>query len=366
MAITKAKQRIVTFDLIRGFFILVIIIDHLERWPGIFDWMTGQGRLWVSAAEGFILMSGVMIGLIRGRKDLHLPFKTVTKKIIKRSATLYVWAIITAVISLWVVKVWGATLVPYPPGTDSFSPNYPDIVEIMTMTATFGWSVFLQFYAVFLLFSPIAIWLLRKNRWKMLLMLSVAIWLIGLNFKSIFLSWQLLFFIGVVFGFYYDAIVAWWRGFRYQKAAVVTIFSVTALTVVMSVLVIFGWSLVKSGHAPVSYEQFLSFRDRIDPYFLRQKLLPWHLAMALTWFAALFLLFRRFEKPIAKYMGWLLIPFGQNSLYVYITQGFVVIAVSGLVSQTASMFVNALIIMGTVLIVWGITFIKPLYKIIPR
>lgn len=366
MSEVKKNNRILTFDLIRGLFILIIIIDHLERWPGIFDWMTGQGRLWVSAAEGFILMSGVMIGLIRGRKDIKLPFKTVTKKILKRSATLYIWAIITALVSLWIVKVWDATLVPYPPGIDSFSPLYPDLFEIMTMTATFGWSVFLQFYAVFLLFSPVAIWLLRKNKWQTLLAISLAVWVIGLTRNSIFLSWQLLFFIGVMIGFYYETIAAWWRGFKYQKAAKVGIFSVTALTIVASVLVIFGWPIVKSGNVPVSYEQFLVFRETIDPFFSRQKLLPWHLAMALTWFAALFLLFRRFEGPIAKYMGWLLIPFGQNSLYVYLTQGFVMIAISGLIPQTTNMFINALIIMGTVLVVWGITFIKPLYKIVPR
>lgn len=362
----KPKNRILTFDLLRGYFILVIIIDHLERWPGIFDWVSGQGRLWVSAAEGFILMSGIMIGLIRGRKDINLPLRQVTKKILKRSAILYVWAILTAVISLIIVKVWAANYIPYPPGHDSFSPNQNDLFEIFTMTATFGWSVFLQFYVVFLLFSPIAIWLLRKNKWQALLLLSACVWLVGTQYKSIFLSWQLLFFIGVTLGFYYESLKSWWAKYTHQKIVKATIFSVAGITLVASVITIFGWSYSKSGHAPFTYEQFLAYRDLIDPYFIKQKLLAWHLAMALTWFAALYFIVKRFETPINAKLGWLLIPFGQNSLYVYITQGFVVIAVSALVPQTTNMFINASIIICTVLTVWGITFIKPLYKIIPR
>ena len=116
-----SSKRIVTFDLLRGFFILVIIIDHLQRWPGITDWITGQGRLWVSAAEGFILISGIMIGLIRGYKDSSLPLAVVTKKLWTRAFILYIWSVITSTLILLLINYWDTQFWPFPPGIDSIN-----------------------------------------------------------------------------------------------------------------------------------------------------------------------------------------------------------------------------------------------------
>lgn len=45
--------RIHTIDILRGFFMFMIIVDHLELFPNGFDFLTGRGLLWMSAAEGF-------------------------------------------------------------------------------------------------------------------------------------------------------------------------------------------------------------------------------------------------------------------------------------------------------------------------
>ncbi len=364
----KAKKRILTLDLMRGYFILIIIIDHLERWPGIFDWITGQGRLWVSAAEGFILLSGVMIGLIRGRKELHKPMKEVSKKILKRSFILYIWAIITALLSILIVKhlFAGSYFFPYPPGTDSFSASQNDLYELLTFRAIFGWSIYLQVYAVFLFFSPFAVWLLRKGKWKLLLAISVLIWAVGTRLNALIISWQLLFFIGVVIGFYFDTLNAKWHSYKHRRAVSYSAVIATLITVVISTFVIFAWTAVKAGMLPFNEQQFIDFRATIDPFFLRQKFLPLHMILTFLWIFTLYILVHRFEGKINKWFGWLLVPFGQNSLFVYIVQGFVIIAASTLIPHTQNMFINAAIIASVIMIVWGITFIKPLYKIIPR
>ena len=69
-------QRIDTIDIIRGYFLFVIIIDHLARFFGFFDLFTGGGRQWVSAAEGFFFISGMMIGLVRAKKLKDKPKKS--------------------------------------------------------------------------------------------------------------------------------------------------------------------------------------------------------------------------------------------------------------------------------------------------
>jgi uncharacterized membrane protein len=46
-AAAPKKKRILAFDLIRGFFLLVIMIDHIERYPNGWDFLpakAGFGR----------------------------------------------------------------------------------------------------------------------------------------------------------------------------------------------------------------------------------------------------------------------------------------------------------------------------------
>ena len=77
---STASQRIDAFDYLRGFFIVVIVIDHLWSFPSLWTFLTGEARLWMTAAEGFVLISGFLIGFIRGRKGLKLPFHDIAKK----------------------------------------------------------------------------------------------------------------------------------------------------------------------------------------------------------------------------------------------------------------------------------------------
>src|SRR6476659_812915 len=95
---TKVSKRIEALDYLRGFFILVIIIDHMWRWPNLFQYVSGRGELWVSAAEGFVMISGLLVGYVRGRKGMKKPFAEISKKLITRGLMLYVWAFITTII----------------------------------------------------------------------------------------------------------------------------------------------------------------------------------------------------------------------------------------------------------------------------
>src|SRR4051794_39944348 len=83
------SKRILAFDLMRGFFLLVIMIDHVELYPNLFDFFTGKGRLWASAAEGFFFLSGLLIGMVY-RRRLALGMRYIFKKMWLRAAQLYV------------------------------------------------------------------------------------------------------------------------------------------------------------------------------------------------------------------------------------------------------------------------------------
>src|SRR6185312_2171301 len=89
----KKIQRIIALDLIRGYFLLNILINHLNRFPGVFDIFTARGQLWTSAAEGFFLISGLLVGMIRGSEVRKGQISLSTKKMLKRAAVLYLWTI---------------------------------------------------------------------------------------------------------------------------------------------------------------------------------------------------------------------------------------------------------------------------------
>lgn len=362
-------KRLVSFDLLRGFFILVIIIDHLQRWPGILDWITGQGRLWVSAAEGFILISGIMIGLIRGYKDSSLPLITVSKKLWSRAFILYIWSIVTSTVIFALTIYWKADYTPFPPGTDSINnpENFLGAVEqFINLSAVFGWANFLVLYAVFLAFSPLAILLLRKGQWLVLLCTSVFIWFLGLGRENMFLSWQLLFFGGAIAGYYYHDLNIKWSTIKHRRTIKKIVIYLSILFLAISAAITFGWRFIESSVSPVSKEDFLQFRLYLDPFFDKIELYPPRLLVTGVVFLGLFFIFTSYQKEIYKLFGWLLLPFGRHSLFVYILQSIIVVMVAGFLPKTTNILINFIITIMTIAFIWLLTTkAKWLHKIIP-
>jgi hypothetical protein len=121
--------------------------------------------------------------------------------------------------------------------------------------------------------------------------------------------------------------------------------------------------------------QLQEWHRHIEQYFSKDRLPIPRLLLGALWFWALFWLFRRFESFITKRLGWLLIPFGMNSLYVYIIEGIVVFIIHLIVPPIGDSGVlggPGLIVfyLGLSLIALAITYVavrtKFLMKIIPR
>ena len=93
MAKRATSRRIIEFDLLRGFFIMVITLDHLAYWPSPLAFFSGKGWLWVSSAEGFFLISGFLIGFIRAYKGRHKDLWQITKSLWRRALKLYLWGV---------------------------------------------------------------------------------------------------------------------------------------------------------------------------------------------------------------------------------------------------------------------------------
>ena len=119
--------------------------------------------------------------------------------------------------------------------------------------------------------------------------------------------------------------------------------------------------------APPIFPQLNEIRDALSPYFDKATLPLPRLVLFALWFWLGFWIFNRYEKQITKYFGWILIPFGQNSLYVYTIHAFVVFFAHLIMPKPSAYW--AINLLGT-LVVLGLVYAavktKFLMKIIPR
>lgn len=368
MASAKNSERIITLDILRGYFIFVIIVDHLLRWPSVLAWGTGQGRLWVSAAEGFFIISGLLVGYTRGYKKRKLPMKQLVALLYKRAAILYLSGLIATIILLFFAYrlSFPEPLLPALPIANQSVFSY--IFGIVGQQYVFEWVYFLKLYWIMLLIAPLFIWLLRKKQLAVYILISLLIWVVGLIDNYEWMQWQAIFFIPALAGYNLESIRGWWQSLSNQKRSLirVTTISTAAITIALSVFFVFGWTIVERPDPIISRVQYIEWRMIIDPILSHDPLGIGRVLLSFLWFSALFLAVRRFEAQFIKFVGWLLIPFGEQSLSAYILHAFVLIFVQSQVGMSENKIFNTCLAVGVVLSVWLALKIPLIRKILPR
>ena len=363
--------------------------DHLVRFPSIFDPLTGRGLLWVTAAEGFFFISGLLVGLVRGRLMQRSGVAAARRKLWARAGKLYIASIIFTLASL-AAAAWLLTL-----GNDNVKGGFetfgslPALLwQVLSLNYTYGWTDFLNYYVVFLLLSPLALWLLKwRYAWVGILTASLILWgtksITTLPLNIAFLTWQAYFFTGLLTGYYFPALQNAWRKLtpRRQKYLSASVVTLTAITVAASFAYTFGtpFFLDHRGQliAPLSalhlpspdqfYEYLRSTKDNDTFTFLFQDNRSGLLRLPLfgLWFGSLFLIVRRYEHRIIRAVGPILLPLGRNSLYVYIIQGVIAFSVP-LLEIPPALVVNSIINTTAIALCWLAVRRRFLFKIIPR
>lgn len=372
--VQKKSTRIATFDLLRGYFMVSIILNHLQWYPNGLDWVAFRGSLLVSAAEGFFIISGIVLGIVRGAKLRSRPFREAAMLLVKRGVLLYVVSVVLAL--LFTLIGWWFFMDN--PGLKAGirpidQPLNEVIMGILSFRYLYGWADFLRLYAIFLLMSPLALWLLRKGWWYVLLAASIGMWSI---FPAVFehtdhhpeilmiFSWQLIFFGGMTIGYHWENLTRWWTSIG-QRARSYILAPLLATAIISLAIDCIIAILRMLGILPVEVSQWYS---SLLPYFIKEELPVTRLILFGLWFILGFYVFSRFEKQIKKYAGWILLPFGHNSLYVYILHAVILFfAHLILPPEYATNFIINVI--GTVLI-FGLIYVavrkRFLFKVIPR
>lgn len=353
---------------------LSIILDHLQWFPNGFDWVSLRGSLFVSAAEGFFLISGIILGIIRGDKLRDRPFREGALLVLKRGIKLYA----VGVLLMLAFTLIGWFFLGNPglkPGIRPLEQPFNEVLfGALSLQYLYGWADFLRLYAIFLIMSPFALWLLRNGKWWIVLIASAALWslyplALSHDLKSaellMPLSWQFIFFAGLIIGFHYRTIANWWQSLRAhtRRWILAPLLAVAVTTLVANIVfsLLVTWNILPAGGSEL-------YAALSRTAFNKEALTIPRLILFALWFLLGFTIFSVYEQHIKKLFGWILLPFGQNSLYVYILHAIIIffahlIMKPEATSSFAINFCGTVIVLGIILLAVRRKF---LFKIIPR
>lgn len=349
MDLTQKRSRILALDLLRGYFLFVIIIDHAGLFPSLFEYFSGRGELWASAAEGFFMISGLLVGYIYGPRMVKNAWAA-SKKMWKRAFLLYA----VSVVATWAFVLWGnlsgSTAIKEGLWTQ---PHFGDFLfKTLTLQYYYGWTDFLPYYAMFMVFAPLALWACTKRLGWAVILASGFIWL--LRGQSFEMAWQFLFMPSIVLGWYLPSIEAKFRSLqpRTRKIITRTVCSAALATFLMS-----EFCTHLSEYMVDSYQGFATLpsmlktifsvgdaiREFMTPLIIKWTLEPARIAIAVLWFGAMYLFVRQHEAIINKVTRGFFAFFGERSLVVYVTHAIVIFASSLILQNSQNFVINSVL-----------------------
>ncbi len=350
-------------DLLRGFFVVAMIVDHVRGQSPLYL-LTGGNRFYTSAAEGFILTSGLVAGLVY-RRMIARDDMGALQKILTRAFTLF---LLTVGMTLLFLPLSELLYLPWAQGVDLSNP-LKVVVSILTMHRTYYLVDVMLLYTVLFIVAPLAFVMLARGYAWPVLGGSLAIW--GLfqvfpeyaslpwpiagNYLFDFSAWQLLFFGGLVLGYRQDRIPA--LGCRETRIALVVSGIAMALLIVAFVAIETPAGLMPVSAAGTSVVDHGVRAWLQDNFFSKVALRPGRIIASIVTFTFLFMLATHFWAALKKLVGWLFLPLGQHALYAYTAHVALVGVIAFLLTPlnlpaTGLGRFNALLQIGAVLLIW--------------
>ncbi len=363
-----ASGRDLRLDLIRGLMVFVMIVDHLGEDSPLFL-LTGGGRFLTSAAEGFVLISGLMTGLVYWRIVLRDGMSFALHKLLGRAATLYV-VTVTATL-LFIAFSEGAAL-PWARRLDLGNP-VAFVVSVFTLHQTYFLVDVLLLYTIFSLGALAAFVMFDHGKSGLVLAGSALMyvlsqfvpnlvtlpWPIEGKFYNL-AAWQALFFAGLWLGHNQSRIPT--LGYRATKRVMLGTGAVMAAIIGLFALFRLEGGLLFDELIPNS-TALLSARLWAEKYlFLKSELQFGRVVTSAIVFGFFFFVTTRFWGPIRRVTGALLLPLGRHALYAFTA----LIAVVGLFGFARSKLNPALAgapWLDTVIMIAGVALIWLLIRL---
>lgn len=379
LAYSETGKRDLRLDFLRGLAISAMVVDHVGG-DTFLTAISGGNRTIVSAAEAFVFLSGLVLGMVYAERIARSGPVEALKGILHRALTLYkasagVALFFVGLFLLTDVRMWNDRASGL--GVDD---PFKAITGALTLHYSFNGSDVLVMYTLMLAAAPAVIYLFYRGKTPVVLLGSLAIWAIYQRYpteatipwnvaNSAFpvAAWQLLFVAGMAAGFHRSRVTGWLT--RSTGS--------TGLTMLGSASIYY--LLLRSeqlfGSLPLPSQLFGN--ATYASLFAKPELGPARVLAFVALVVFAFTLLSSLWVPMKASLGWLLLPLGQSSLYVYIMHLFVVIAIYNaviLVYEHASTVlfwmnvdgINTVAQLIGLSAVWLMVRTKFLFSIVPR
>ncbi|AHF90360.1 hypothetical protein OPIT5_09265 [Opitutaceae bacterium TAV5] len=174
-------KRFEIIDGMRGYFLVFMLINHLVFVGGYWLVEINHRQLaFVEDAQGFVFLSGLLAGMVYARKMLQGGYRAGQQKLWHRVFELYCYAmgIIVVILAARIVlprgyEIWWNWL-----GDTSFA-DPSRLLAIMTFVFQPTIMDILPQYIIYMIFSPMLIWLCLQGKWRYVVLGSVIVWMAG-------------------------------------------------------------------------------------------------------------------------------------------------------------------------------------------
>lgn len=363
--VAQASDRDLALDLLRGLAMAILVINHLRLESAL---SVATGAL-LSAAEVLVAVSGVVVGMVFGRRWRMIGARATSAMLLRRSRKLYVASVVV------VALVGAATLAPAL-ATDAltrsatgdlyaFDGPLSAAVGIVTLEAGPWQFSILGFFIVCLAVAPALLWAMARGWWPAVVLGSVLLFFAGriwpvdvlpMQSERPFpvLVWQLLFVVGLVLGWHREQLASHVARHRRMVVAAVVTTAVTSAAVQLlgpAVLGSVAWSTWEQQH------------------FDKASLDVARIVAMMSLAGLAYLALKAADPRTGSWLERLLLGLGRHSFYVFIVHVFLCLAVASAlapVGGSAGFLGNTLIAVGCLAALLVMVERRFLFRWIPR
>lgn len=386
-----AGTRDLRIDFLRGLAIMFVVVDHIDLFSA-FHVISHERIGVVSGAELFVLLSGVVLGMAHRRRAIAEGWRASANRMWARAKLLYLVSLVVVVaayalsklpfldshvLTTWTDEATGITHTLY--GTTPLLLDYPvpppAVFDILFLNiGPFQFNV-MGLYVLLLALAPFGMRLLLAGKWRLLMAISAGLYAANLflHWRIVpssfanqfpFLSWQLLFVIGLVVGFGWQRIQRWFSrplGRIVVLLAWVAFFAFLFFTSNNPAKLDDPWGL-RFDVFPVE-----TFWQVYEDWFRRDFLGVLRLVNVMAVVLVFYALLTRLWAPIHRLLGWFFVPLGGATLYVFIMHVVLGLLVASLpFIDHASLMVGTLTHAATLALLWIMVQTKFLFRWVPR
>jgi hypothetical protein len=353
-----AGERDIRLDFLRGWCIFSMVVDHAagQRGSPIFA-LTGNGPWPITGAHGFVMLSGVVMGLLYAGVIQKEGERGALQKLAGRALKLYLVAVALGLFDiLWSVLPW----------TGGGSTSIGTILNVLLLHS--GSDDLMTFYFILVILAGPVLLALHRRMWPLAAAASVSVWLVHnhderlLNLPITYFvpvaDWQLIFVAGLLIGYHREAIGRWLRG-PVRTGFIAAVMSIFVLTVLLQSNLLFHF---------VDDQPAWLVQAQQDGWQGYDHNPPLHMLLVFANLTALYYLASWVWGPLARVAGWFFVPLGQAALYVYVVHSilvFYVLALMPLFGELQGLWLTVSLL-GLMLVIWAMVKKRFLFGFIPR